>query len=100
MSTCQCGKLINTRATNGHCVIECGAEIEKNWVFCRPCAKGNHTGGPCQTYIREPLFPIVKSCRSCGFDSAMHDSSGAPSRTSPKPGDPSPSPDDRDFVSR
>lgn len=54
------------------CLIVCGTEIEPKMVLCRPCAKGNHTGQPCPQYVPEFLFHLVKTCKDCGFDAALH----------------------------
>lgn len=67
---CQCATLPN--ATKGRCVIACGAEVHKDWVKCRPCAMGNHTGEPCRTPTRDWPFPLIKTCAVCGFDLADH----------------------------
>jgi len=60
-------------ADKGQCLIVCGAEIEKKHVLCRPCAIGNHTGKPCPQYVPEVLAHLARTCKRCGFDSAVHE---------------------------
>lgn len=77
LATCQCGQLSAPRlyAERGSCVILCDAPIQKKHVFCRACAKGNHTGQPCARYIRESTyhFTSTRTCANCGIDSALHE---------------------------
>ena len=74
-ATCQCAELVNAKdPERERCLIECGAEIDRKSVKCRPCAKGNHTGRPCQRYVRETVyhFTSTRTCAECGIDSALH----------------------------
>jgi hypothetical protein len=83
-ANCQCGQIAAPRlyAERGRCVILCDAPIARKHVFCRPCAKGNHTGLPCKRYVREGVyhFTSTRTCASCGIDSALHEegSDGSP----------------------
>ena len=74
-ATCQCSELVNAKDPNRErCLIECGTEISAKHVKCRPCAKGNHTGQPCERYVREPTYHFLsaRTCADCGIDSALH----------------------------
>jgi hypothetical protein len=71
---CQCANGENARlvAEKGKCLIVCGAPIEPKYVVCRPCALGNHTGAPCAQYVPDYPRHLVKTCKACGFDAALH----------------------------
>lgn len=72
---CACadpGRNARIVAEFGQCVIVCGAEIEPKNILCRPCALGNHTGQPCEQYVRSPVHHLQKTCLECGFDAALH----------------------------
>lgn len=74
-ATCQCADLIDAKnPERERCLIVCGAEISPKYVKCRPCAKGNHTGQPCERYVRESTyhFTSTRTCATCGIDSALH----------------------------
>lgn len=57
--TCSCGS--------------CGRMIDVKWTMCRPCALGWHHRFPCDNHAREPhAWHLLKTCRNCGVDSALH----------------------------
>jgi len=69
-NTCGCETFRNVRIPE-HRNHPCARVIEKKHVLCRPCAMNWHDG-PCDAYVREPVFHLVKTCARCGHDSALH----------------------------
>lgn len=74
VTECACATTVNAKEPDRErCTIVCGAEIHKDWVKCRPCAMGNHTGAPCPQYKPDWPRTLIPTCRDCGFDSADHE---------------------------
>ena len=73
VAECQCPELVNAaEPERERCLIVCGNLIQKNYMKCRPCALGWHTGEPCEQFVPEPTFMHVKTCAQCGYDSSLH----------------------------
>ena len=55
----------------------CGREVERRYMLCRPCAIAKVRGvpaylAPCSKYVPGALAHLDRTCAECGYDSAEH----------------------------